>query len=161
MDPRLLKAVRRNDLESFTKLVGEDAGIVKQRSEATGDTALHVAARRGHVELAKEIIREWPESAAAENLKLETPFHEACGEGHAQIMLLLLLEMEKDEDLLASSKLSHEIIQSLLFVACSRGHVEVVKILLNRQWLRDLIDDDGLDPACFLEAASTGCLGWY
>lgn len=155
MDSRLLRAVRWNDTESFRNLVGENAGILRQRSKPTGNTALHVAARHGHVELVKEIIRVWPESAAAENLKLETPFHEACREGHAGILLLLL-----ETDPWASLKLNHQN-QSSLFVACSRGHADVVKILSGQQWFQNLDDGDGdgVDPASFFEAASRGHLG--
>lgn len=157
MDRRLFLAVRWNDTESFMNLIGENAGILKQRSKPTGNTALHVAARHGYLELAKEILRLWPESAAAENLKMETPFHEACRQGFAGILLLLL-----ETDPWASFKLNHQN-QSPMFVACSRGHVDVVKILSNQQWFHNLDDDGGddLDPACLFEATSRGHLGIF
>lgn len=64
-----------------------------------------------------------------------------------------------------SSKLGHQN-QSLLFIACSRGHADVVKILLNQKWMHLSNEDDdeededgGFDAACFLEAVSRGHLG--
>ncbi|XP_022153622.1 ankyrin repeat-containing protein ITN1-like [Momordica charantia] len=143
MDPRVSEAVTKNKEKRFKKLVGKHGRkIVQQRSEETGDTALHLAVRHGRVEFVKEILRLWPESAAVENLKKETPFHEACREGEGEILVLLL-----ETNLLASSHQN----QSLLFMACTIGHVEVVKILLNYSNFDH--------AAAFLEAASQGHLG--
>lgn len=82
-----------------------------------GNTALH-----GYVELVKEIVRLCPETVAAENRKMETPFHVACREGHATILELLL---ETDDSR------GKNVIRSLLFMACNQGHAEVVKVILN------------------------------
>ncbi|XP_022153656.1 ankyrin repeat-containing protein At5g02620-like [Momordica charantia] len=147
MDPRLFQAVTWNQERCFMKLVGENAEILKQRSKGTGDTALHLAVRHGHVKFVKEILRVWPEAAAVENLKQETPFHEACREGEAQILMLLL-----ETNLLASSHQN----ESLLFEACTMCHVKVVKILLNQ---RQIHHSDLEVAAAFLEAASQGFLG--
>lgn len=156
MDRRLFVAVRWDDMETFKNLIGENTGILKQRSKPMKNTVLHVAARYGHLQIAKEIVKLWPESATAENVNMETPFHEACREGYAGILLLLL-----ETDPWASFKLNTQN-QSPMFVACSRGHVDVVKILSKQQWFHDLNDADGdsFDPTCFFEAASRGHLGW-
>lgn len=148
MDPRLFEAVRWKDMRSFMNVVGKNVEILKQKSEVTGDTALHLAVRNGRGFMVKKILKLWPEAAAEENLKKETPFHEACKEGEAEI-LMLLLEMNPR----LSSELGHQS-HSLMFSACSHGHLDVVKILFKQPWLRNL------DPAaCFLEAASKGHLG--
>ncbi|XP_022153557.1 ankyrin repeat-containing protein At2g01680-like [Momordica charantia] len=150
MDPRLFQAVKWNDRRRFRNLVDENWEILKQRSEETGNTALHLAVRHGRVDFVKEILRLWPEAAAVENLKNETPFRKACKEGSEPEILMLLLEMEP----WVRSELSHRN-QSLLFVACSHGQVDAVKILLKHPWLHSLDDH----AACFLEAASQGYLG--
>ncbi|XP_022153566.1 ankyrin repeat-containing protein At2g01680-like [Momordica charantia] len=150
MDPRLFQAVTWNDRKRFMNLVDENGEILKEISEETGDTVLHLAARHGRVDFVKDILRLWPEAAAVENLKNETPFQEACREGSEPEILMLLLEMEP----WVRSELSHQK-QSLLLVACSRGQVDAVKILLKHPWLHNLDDH----AACFLEAASRGYLG--
>lgn len=87
---------------------------------------------------------------------METPFHEACRQGHANILLLLL-----ETDPWASTKLNHQN-HSLSFIACSRGHVDLVKVLLSQKWLQSSNqddDNDSLDPTCFFEAVSRGHTG--
>ncbi|XP_022153606.1 ankyrin repeat-containing protein NPR4-like [Momordica charantia] len=150
MDTRLFQAVKWNDRRRFRNLVDENWEIMKQISEETGDTALHSAVRHGHVNFVTEILRLWPEAAAVENRKNETPFQEACREGSEPEILMLLLAMEP----WVRSELSHQN-QSLLLAACSHGQVDAVKILLKQPWLHNLDDH----AACFLEAASRGYLG--
>ncbi|XP_022153567.1 ankyrin repeat-containing protein ITN1-like [Momordica charantia] len=150
MDPRLFQAVTRNQKRRFNKLVRQNFEIVKQISEETGNTALHLAVRHGRVELVKEILSLWPEAAEVENLKQETPFHEACREGEAQILRVLL------DSPWGSSELIGRQNRNLLFLACTKSHVEVVDILLNHRRIHHSSFDR---VAGFLEATSRGHLG--
>ncbi|KAK1576180.1 hypothetical protein Q3G72_011591 [Acer saccharum] len=79
--------------------------------------SLNIVLQYGQVNLATEIIKLQPEMAAAENKKLETPLHEARRHGN---------------------------IESALFIACSNGHLNVVKLLLNEpwQWLVGIEEDE-------------------
>ncbi|KAF8388944.1 hypothetical protein HHK36_025627 [Tetracentron sinense] len=56
---------------------------------------------------------------------METPLHEACREGHADVVKLLM----EDEPWVAYKVNLHN--ESVFFVACERGQFDVVKHLLN------------------------------
>ncbi|KAK9266102.1 hypothetical protein L1049_004510 [Liquidambar formosana] len=70
--------------------IEENKDILEQKTPNTYNTALHLATRFGNVELVKEVVRSRPDMVAAVNGKLETPLHEACCQGNAQVTTLLL-----------------------------------------------------------------------
>ncbi|XP_055820546.1 ankyrin repeat-containing protein At5g02620-like [Solanum dulcamara] len=125
MDRRLNEAVFRGDVEAIQKLIEEDSNIVNQTIEESLHTILHLAARFGHVELVREIVKLFPEMVSAENRDLETPLHEACREGKLEIVRILL---ENDPWVAYKTNLWDK---SVLYVACERGRIEVVKHLLH------------------------------
>ncbi|KAH9715581.1 ANK REP REGION domain-containing protein [Citrus sinensis] len=71
----------------------------------------------------------------AVNEKLETPLHEACRQGNAEISALLL-----KTNLFVATLLNQER-QSAFLLACRRGHVNVVKLMLNQSWLMEFEED--------------------
>ncbi|KDO45592.1 hypothetical protein CISIN_1g040043mg, partial [Citrus sinensis] len=89
----------------------------------------------GHIELVTEIIKLCPQLVAAVNEKLETPLHEACRQGNAEISALLL-----KTNLFVATLLNQER-QSAFLLACRRGHVNVVKLMLNQSWLMEFEED--------------------
>ncbi|XP_015083957.1 ankyrin repeat-containing protein At5g02620-like [Solanum pennellii] len=126
MDRRLNEAVLRGDVEAIQKLIEEDSNIVKQTLEGSlQHTILHLAARLGHVELVREIVKLFPEMVSAENRDEETPLHEACREGRVEIVRILL---ENDPWVAYKTNLWDK---SVLYVACERGRIEVVKHFLH------------------------------
>ncbi|KAH0648075.1 hypothetical protein KY285_033323 [Solanum tuberosum] len=125
MDRRVNEAVLRGDVEAIQKLIEEDSNIVKQSIEGSLNTILHLAARLGHVELVREIVKLFPEMVSAENRDQETPLHEACREGRVEIVRILL---ENDPWIAYKTNLWDK---SVLYVACERGRIEVVKYLLH------------------------------
>ncbi|KAG5591612.1 hypothetical protein H5410_042126 [Solanum commersonii] len=134
MDRRVNEAVFRGDVEAIQKLIEEDSNIVKQTLEGSlQHTILHLAARLGHVELVREIVKLFPEMVSAENRDQETPLHEACREGRVEIVRILV---ENDPSIAYKSNLWDK---SVLYVACERGRIEVVKYLLHNNNMHMLL----------------------
>ncbi|KAI9191957.1 hypothetical protein LWI28_015980 [Acer negundo] len=137
MDRRVFETILRGDVLSFLALVREDGGIINQTVPGSSNTILHLTARFGHVGLAAEILKMWPEMAVAENERLETPLHEACREGRLEIVRLLV---ETNPWVVYKVNRDNE---SVLFVACEKGKLDVVKQLLNYPWLL-MLEKDGV-----------------
>ncbi|XP_062023901.1 ankyrin repeat-containing protein ITN1-like [Rosa rugosa] len=149
MDSRLLVAIKRNDIPTFSRLVKKNKGILEQREADTWNTPLHLVSKFGHADMVSEIVTSRPEMVAAENKGLETPVHEACQIGNAEILKLLL-----NANPGAAHKLNTEN-KSALFLACSYGHVDAVNVLLNEPGMLDLIED-GIDQTCIHAAVFGG-----
>ncbi|KAF2301172.1 hypothetical protein GH714_020637 [Hevea brasiliensis] len=90
MDPRLSNAILKNDKVAFETLVKEDKGMLQQRSASCSNTVLHRASRIGHAEVARAIVELCPDLVSAENAQGDSPLHEACRGGNADIVMLLL-----------------------------------------------------------------------
>ncbi|XP_049376398.1 ankyrin repeat-containing protein NPR4-like [Solanum stenotomum] len=152
MDRRVNEAVFRGDVEAIQKLIEEDSNIVKQTIEGSlQHTILHLAARLGHVELVREIVKLFPEMVSAENRDQETPLHEACREGRVEIVRILV---ENDPSIAYKSNLWDK---SVLYVACERGRIEVVKYLLhNNNMHMLLILEVDMSTTSLHAAASSG-----
>ncbi|KAK2661237.1 hypothetical protein Ddye_007770 [Dipteronia dyeriana] len=145
MDRRVFETILRGDVLSFLALVREDGGIINQTVPGSSNTILHLTARFGHVGLAAEILKLWPDMVAAENEKMETPLHEACREGRLEIVKLLV---ETDPWVVYKVNRDNE---SVLFVACERGKLDVVKQLLNYPWLL-MLEMDGITTSLHVAA---------
>lgn len=91
---------------------------------------------------------------AAENAELETPLHEACREGHLQIVKLLL-----EADPWVAYKVNSRG-ESAFFAACGRGQIDVVKhLMVGFQGL--LMLDVDLEITSLHVAASSGNVGMF
>ncbi|XP_077252366.1 uncharacterized protein LOC143891712 [Tasmannia lanceolata] len=123
MDPRLKIACARGDVTGIVNLFKENNNIISQTT-VLSNTALHLASRLCHFDLAKKIIELKPMLVLAENIYKETPLYEACREGHEKIVILLL---QADDSIAYKLNCDKEIV---LFVGCSLGHLDVVKVLL-------------------------------
>ncbi|KAJ8555475.1 hypothetical protein K7X08_012971 [Anisodus acutangulus] len=149
MDRRLNEAVFKGDVLAIQKLIEEDENMVKQTTERSVNTILHLAARLGHVELAMEIVKLFPEMASEENRDLETPLYEACREGRIEIVRMLL---ENDPWVAYKTNVWEK---SVLYVACERGRIEVVKYLLNTVPMLLMLEVD-MSTTSLHAAASSG-----
>ncbi|KAK6140868.1 hypothetical protein DH2020_025400 [Rehmannia glutinosa] len=125
MDRRLYESVTRGNVLDLQKLIKQDENVIRQTIPGSLNTILHLAARFGHLEYAKETVKTWPEIVLMENAELETPLHQASREGHPEIVKLLL---ENDPTVVYKVNSQDE---SVLFAACERGNVEIVKYLMN------------------------------
>ena len=97
-----------------------------------GDTALALAALRGHVPVVRRLI----ESGAALSGPGWAPLQYAAFAGHADVVRLLLAG-KPDLDRRAPNR------QTALMLAARNGHHEVVKLLIEADADMDLTDADG------------------
>ena len=148
-------AIRRNDLPTFSRLVKKNKGILEQREADTWNTPLHLVSKYEHVDMVSEIVTSRPDMVAAENKNQETPVHEACRTGNPQILKLLL---EANPGIVSKLNTKEKI--SALSLACSYGHLDVVKLLLKEPGKLGL-GKEGFDQTCIHMAASGGHLGKY
>ncbi|KAL8537211.1 hypothetical protein ACS0TY_012405 [Phlomoides rotata] len=149
MDRRLQESVSRGDVQFLKKLIQQhEEDMMLQKVPGFFNTILHLAARYGHVEYAKEVVQRWPEMVSVENAELETPLHEACREGHLEIVVLLL---KLDPWIAYRVNCRGE---SALFASCERGQIHVVKHLL--QFERLLMLELDLETTSLHVAVSSG-----
>ena len=84
----LLDAARRGDADEVRALL-ED-GADPDFAQGDGLTALHLAAREGHLEIVDMLIGAGAETGAATRIGDYTPLHLASGAGHAEVVGALL-----------------------------------------------------------------------
>lgn len=106
MNPKLLEAATSGDKRSLDELLQQEDysfGALEEEIAITipetscllgvtleGNTALHIVASRGHLELAKVICHRERSLLEASNLRLDTPLHHAARAGHDKIVSLII-----------------------------------------------------------------------
>ncbi|KAJ9168305.1 hypothetical protein P3X46_019848 [Hevea brasiliensis] len=146
MDRRLQETILRGDIPTFLSLIRENENIIDKTITAwSSNTILHLAARFGPLELAKEILKLKPEMVSEVNEKSETPLFEACREGRTDMVMLLV---ESDPWVVYKVNQDNE---TALFAACERGKLDVVNCLLNFQHLL-MLEVDGLTTSLHVAA---------
>ncbi|KAF2304440.1 hypothetical protein GH714_031485 [Hevea brasiliensis] len=146
MDRRLQETILRGDIPTFLSLIRENENIIdKTITTWSSNTILHLAARFGPLELAKEILKLKPEMVSEVNEKSETPLFEACREGRTDMVMLLV---ESDPWVVYKVNQDNE---TALFAACERGKLDVVNCLLNFQHLL-MLEVDGLTTSLHVAA---------
>ncbi len=119
----MMLAVRTNNINEFKKLVEQGVNINWQDSKMEYVTALHEAARLGHIEVAKYLLQN---GADINSKKLNglSPLHVAAYCGENEIVNALLAE-GADVDAKARDNITP------LHVAASMGHTDTVELLIN------------------------------
>ncbi|KAK7359172.1 hypothetical protein VNO77_01120 [Canavalia gladiata] len=146
-DTQLHLAAQRGDVEAVRHIVNEinaqmvrtlnaadfDSEIANIRSAIVndvndlGETALFVAADKGHLHVVQEILHyASPEGVSFKNDIGFDPFHIAASRGHLAIVELLL---DHDPGLIKTLSLSNA---TPLMSAATRGHASVVDLVLSR-----------------------------
>ena len=177
----LLAAGKQGNLVSVRALLSDPSCDLLARDEE-GNTALHIAASRGHhnvvLELASRYTSPSDEATAGVNNKGQTPLHLACCKGWVECVRTLAtrfpgdLKVKNERDNLPlhdAALFGHEGIvdclceefggdvdslgfynRTCLLFACSGGHVELTRNLLNRhECRRDALDEvGGLASTC-------------
>uniref|UniRef100_F6HVN0 DUF4219 domain-containing protein n=1 Tax=Vitis vinifera TaxID=29760 RepID=F6HVN0_VITVI len=123
----LIKALNRgkwNDIESF---FNENPGAVRAKISPKGETALHIAARAGHVKVVEELVKKLsPEDLKQkENNGGHTPLDLAALNGFKEIARCMI---KKNTEL--TSILDNEGILPVVR-ACNRGKKGVIRLLYN------------------------------
>ncbi|XP_015126895.1 ankyrin repeat domain-containing protein 16 isoform X2 [Diachasma alloeum] len=90
-----LRSAQRGDLDKLKELSGryEIQDWTVYRHDSTGDTALHIAAREGHLEIAKCLCNDWSYPAFkvdVTNKDMKRPLHEASQFAHSDIVEFLI-----------------------------------------------------------------------
>jgi ankyrin repeat protein len=109
-------------IEAVTVLLEFGADVT--RTDDNLDTALHVAARVGRLEIVRLLVDHWPMGVRAENLTFATPLHMAAASGNAELVEFLLGKWPE------GAKPRNQRSNTPLHLAAREGRAEVVKILL-------------------------------
>uniref|UniRef100_I1QE55 Uncharacterized protein n=1 Tax=Oryza glaberrima TaxID=4538 RepID=I1QE55_ORYGL len=121
---------------------------------SNGNTALHLVASRGHVELAKLISEMAPSLVATRNKCLDTPLHCAAKAGHRDVAACLLPMMRAAEGT-APLRAMNQLGATALHEAVRHGRAEVVDLFMaEAPELAAVTSGDGVSPLYL--AATTG-----
>ena len=150
-------------LPTVFSVLNPDHGLVDVIEHKYDQTPLMYACRRGHIEVARQLLRLGA-SQRKRSTKGRTPLFEAIlghhsggsarttkkASKHNETVELLVNEMPGDLDINLTN--SHERNRTALMMAAFLGHTEMVNVLLGRQDINiDLQDDNGM-TALYLAA---------
>ncbi|XP_038984245.1 protein ACCELERATED CELL DEATH 6-like [Phoenix dactylifera] len=178
-DKRILNELLRQGDFSFEASVGKIAITVREEAPTQedarcllgvtleGNTALHIVASRGHLEIAKEICRREISLLAAPNTRLDTPLHCAARAGYDEIVSLIIQsarEGEIEERRVLRARNRDE--ANALHEAAKYNHASVAEVLMdadarlppmpNDDRLASMLNDAGMSPLYL--AIATGSL---
>lgn len=119
VDERLRRAAEQGDLEGVEAALAEGADLASADS-TFGNTALHLAARRGHFDVVRLLLAKGADPLAHDTGTM-TPLHVATRDGKTKVVRLLLEE----------ARCSSSVLRDVLFVASGsvRGRPEVVALI--------------------------------
>ncbi|XP_038988037.1 protein ACCELERATED CELL DEATH 6-like [Phoenix dactylifera] len=158
MNPKLLEAARSGNKRILDELlqqkdfflgasVGEIIscllGVIVE-----GNTALHIVASRGHLEIAKEICCREISLLAAQNTRLDTPLHCAARAGDEKMVSLIIQfarEGEIKEREVLRAKNTDE--ANALHEAAQYNHANMAKVLMEKDvGLASMPNSAGMSP---------------
>jgi len=122
----VLQAAEQIDLSKLRMMRAHSAALETAVSEETGDTLLHVAARKGNLELAAVVLGQRTPQAAwltAMNQEGQAALHVAISLGH-EAVVALFLESAADPD----QRTTHG--DTPLLLACRQGAVAIARRLI-------------------------------
>nr|XP_029117387.1 ankyrin repeat-containing protein At5g02620 [Elaeis guineensis] len=172
MNPKLLEAARSGDKTildellqqkdfSFGALMGEikitvpEDAIIQQDTNcllgatSEGNTALHIVASRGYLELAKEICNKDRSLLAAPNMRHDTPLHCAARAGNDK-MVSLFIELIHQMDSIEARRVlraTNKNKDNALHEAAKYDHMYVAEVLMKEDAdLASMLDNAGMSP---------------
>ena len=113
-----------------------------------GNTALHIVASQGHLELAKKICRRERSLLEASNMMLDTPLHHAARAGHDKIVSLII-QLAKEGWIEARRVLRATNMDkaNALHEATKHNHASVATTLIEEDAeLASMLNDVGMSP---------------
>ncbi|XP_010924231.2 protein ACCELERATED CELL DEATH 6 isoform X1 [Elaeis guineensis] len=171
INPKLLEAARLGDKSildkllrpkdgsskaserKFTITISEDAATQRDTNcllgvTLEGNTALHIVATRGHLELAKEICHIERSLLLAQNVRLDTPLHCAARVGDDKMVSLIIQFAREDENearRVLTAKNRDD--ANALHEAAKYDHVCVAKVLIEEHAeLISMWNNAGMSP---------------
>ncbi|XP_076960455.1 ankyrin repeat-containing protein ITN1-like [Bidens hawaiensis] len=133
----------------FDAEVAKIRALVVNEVNGLGETALHTAAERGHLEVVKELLKYSDKETLTRKSHLDfDPLHIAASQGHHAIVKLLV---EHDVSLCQVRSKNNA---TPLITAASRGHTAVVNELLSKDPIFLTIPKPDLKKALYRAARS-------
>ncbi|CAL5083280.1 unnamed protein product [Urochloa decumbens] len=113
-----------------------------------GNTALHLAASRGHAKLSELLCEKAPSLVATRNRGLDTPLHCAAKAGHREVVACLLSAMRSGgEETVAALRARNCLGATALYEAVRYRHAGLVDLLMTEApELSSFTTEDGFSP---------------
>ena len=157
--PPLLRAVQSQDPAAVEKILGtmhNDHQLEQARAPRTQNTALHLAAAQGSLQILKLLIPVYTQHAFgarknlnAQNANRDTPLLFACARGHAGAAAMLI-KAGASVDFFNDGKMTP------LIAAASSGHHTCVELLLRHGAEKTINAEDAFGRRALHFAAATG-----
>ena len=129
--------VLSEDLDGVKKWIAELSKDVNAK-DSNGDTPLHYASEKGHLEIVAKLIEKGAE-VNAQNNKRVTPLHDASFKGHVKVVAKLI---EKGAEVNVQSKKK----VTPLHDASAKGRVKVVEKLIDAGAKVNVQSENGVTP---------------
>ncbi len=140
LDNKLIKAIKENNLALVKQLLDEGASLSTPFDKQKA-TALHVAAKAGHTEIAQLLIEKGA-NIEATTLKKMTPLHYAVGNKNYEVAQLFIKHKAN-----INAKSSEG--GCPLHLATNLGLLKVVQLLITNNAIIDAVNYDGATPLHF------------
>jgi ankyrin repeat protein len=151
--PTAAAAARHGQLDELQQLMAADNKLAAQ--DYDGSTALHLAAYKGHMEVAAELLCSSGGRWDIPDKQGQLPLHVASSHNHLGVVELLLHASRTPAHVDAVTSCG----ATPLALACSKGHGEVVRLLLAAGAdPRHILDSNGEDSALLHLVAGAGHL---
>ncbi|CAN6346747.1 unnamed protein product [Urochloa humidicola] len=165
MKPRLLKAIATGDLNLLEQALGLKPSLAADEQgnlscldgvTAAGNSALHIAAGRGHLELVRTLCAQSPLLIRRRNNLGDTPLICAARAGHADVAdHLVERALEENEDGNPTLRAANSSEETAMHEAVRNGHVPVLEKLMARdRGLAEVVDRNGVSPLYLVVASN-------
>ena len=114
------------------------AALVNEKNQS-GQTALHYAASKNHMEVAKSLLESGKADVNVQDKYGNTPLHRAAGKGHLGMVRLLLSTGKVNESLCDATG------NTALHFACEEDHKDIANLLVEHGF-----NVDRKNAVCFL-----------
>lgn len=121
----LIKAVRKNEIETARSILENDASQVNEPESVFGQTPMHVAASNGNVDMMELLAVNGADVNVVDGFNEDTPLHYAAGQDNAEAIAFLL---DKEAEINAANKSG----QTALDIATLAGNKDIATLLLDR-----------------------------
>nr|UVF58849.1 ankyrin repeat protein E2 [synthetic construct] len=131
---KLLEAARAGQDDEVRILMANGADV--NATDNWGDTPLHLAAVRGHLEIVEVLLKAGADVNASDEMLGDTPLHlAAADDGHLEIVEVLL---KHGADVNAQDKFG----KTPFDLAIDNGNEDIAEVLQKAAKLNDYKDDD-------------------